>query len=92
MDLSFPSIKRSIDPIIYGGIKGCVKRVSQETQAQRIGFMVAGTYTPLGPLLIEGKRCSHGDHFWGLPPALCSHGVSLLGNLVFLETSKSDPR
>jgi hypothetical protein len=35
---------------------------------------------------------SHGNHFWGLPPALCSHGVSLLGNLVFLETAKSDPR
>ena len=27
-----------------------------------------------------------------IPPAIRSHGVSLLGNLVFLETAKSDPR
>ena len=57
MDLSFPSIKR--------GLKGCVKKGLSRNISTTHWFYGGRerTYTPLGPLFLEGKRCSHGNHF-----------------------------
>ena len=66
--LSLPSIKRSIDPIVYGGMKGCVKgmwfmnKIILTIQRQLWGGFETRPYKKYDSVRVDRSVCPYEKH------------------------------